>query len=96
MTCGKTKHWKATQAGHWIPQAQGDACRFIEDNIWCQCYRCNINLGGNGPEYAAFMEKEVGKERMEELRQLSKTTKHYSVSDYLALEIQYKEKLKCL
>ena len=50
--------------------------------------------GGNFEHYYPFMLEMYGEHGIEELRQLSKTTKHYSVSDYLALEIQYKEKLK--
>ena len=88
-----TKHYKEMQAGHWIPQAQGNACRYLDDNVWVQCYRCNVNLGGNGPEYSAFMEYAVGKERMNELRQLSKTTKKFTVDELRELEDENRRKI---
>ncbi|MEE9118755.1 MAG: recombination protein NinG, partial [Calditrichia bacterium] len=57
VTCGLTKHYTQMQAGHFIPRAQGNATYFEETNVHPQDYRCNINLGGNGPEYYAFMER---------------------------------------
>lgn len=69
------------QAGHFIPQAQGDAVRYDIRNIAPQCYRCNINLGGNGPEYYPYMERTHGKEVIDELRRLSNTTVKYTESD---------------
>ena len=96
VTCGITKHWKEMQAGHFIPQAQGDACRYIEENIHPQDYRCNINLGGNGPEYNAYMLEMYGQEKIDELRRLSKTTVKLSISDLEALEAEYKALLNNL
>ena len=96
VTCGITKHWKEMQAGHFIPQAQGDACRYIEENIHPQDYRCNINLGGNGPEYNAYMLEMYGQEKINELRRLSKTTVKLSISDLEELEAEYKALLNNL
>ena len=96
VTCGITKHWKEMQAGHFIPQAQGDACRYIEENIHPQDYRCNINLGGNGPEYNAYMLEMYGQEKINELRRLSKTTVKLSISDLEDLEAEYKALLNNL
>jgi 5-methylcytosine-specific restriction endonuclease McrA len=81
VTCGLTKHYKELHAGHFVPQAQGDACRFIEENIHPQCYRCNVNLGGNGPEYNAYMLDMYGQEKIDELRALSKTTVKLTIND---------------
>lgn len=96
VTCGITKHWKEMQAGHFIPQAQGDACRYIEENIHPQDYRCNVNLGGNGPEYNAFMLDMYGQEKIDELRALSKTTAKFTIPDLLEMEIEYKQLLENL
>ena len=82
VTCGMTKHWKEMQAGHFIPKAQGNAIYFVEENIHPQCYRCNMNLGGNGPEYTPFMELTYGKEKVDELRKLAATTVKFTISDY--------------
>lgn len=81
VTCGHRAHYKSLQAGHFIPQAQGDAVRYDLRNIAPQCYRCNINLGGNGPEYYPYMEKTYGKEVIDELRYLSNQTVKFSLQD---------------
>jgi len=96
VTCGATKHYKDLQAGHYVPQAQGDACRYIEENIHPQCYRCNINLGGNGPEYNAYMLDMYGQDMIDELRRLSKTTVKFTESDLLDMEAEWKERLSGL
>ncbi len=96
VTCGITKHYKQMQAGHFVPQAQGDACRYIEENIHPQDYRCNINLGGNGIEYNAFMLNTYGQEKIDELRKLSRTTAKLSLDDLLEIEREYKELLNNL
>ena len=81
------------QAGHFVPQAQGDAIRYLEENIHPQCYRCNINLGGNGPEYNAFMLETYGQDMIDELRRLSNTTVKLSLSDLEDLIAEFQEKL---
>jgi len=84
VTCGQQMYWEkdGAQAGHFVPQAQGDAVRFDLRNIHVQCFRCNINLGGNGPEYNAFMLKTYGQETIDELRRLSNTTVKYTEADF--------------
>jgi len=81
VTCGITKHFKQMHAGHFIPQAQGDAVKFDLRNIHPQDYRCNINIGGNGAEYYPFMLKRYGEATILELRRLSNETIKYSESD---------------
>ena len=71
VTCGLTKPWQEMQAGHFIPRAQGNSTKWDLRNIHPQCYRCNINLGGNGAEYYPYMLKEYGKAIIDELRQAS-------------------------
>jgi hypothetical protein len=90
VTCGHTRHWKEQQAGHWIPQAQGDAVRFDPRNVHCQCFRCNINLGGNGPEYAAYMQREYGQGVMDMLREKQRMTVKYTEQDYREMAAHYK------
>lgn len=95
VTCGKTKHYKELQAGHFIPQAQGNAVKWDLRNIHPQCYRCNINLGGNGAEYYPYMEKRYGTKVVSELRRLSNTTVKLTIADHKEaiklLEQQLKE-----
>lgn len=51
FTCGKKAHVKSMQAGHFIPRHYLST-RWIELNVQPQCYRCNIALRGNYPEFA--------------------------------------------
>lgn len=94
VTCGATNMFTSMQAGHFIARAQGNACYFEEDNVHVQCYRCNINLGGNGPEYYPFMVDTYGEERVNELRRLSNTTRKFTIHELLEMESYYKEKVK--
>ena len=56
------------QLAHLIPKGScGAFLKFDFRNLRFCCYHCNINLGGNGAEYLRKMEKEVGKEKLEEL-----------------------------
>ena len=68
FTCGLQKDPREMQAGHFINAAVcGLPLYFSEINVNCQCYRCNINLGGYGAEYAKRLEQKYGKEAIEEL-----------------------------
>ena len=51
------------QTGHFIPSgACGAYLRFNIRNLHLSCYRCNINLGGNGAIFAKSLENKYGKE----------------------------------
>jgi len=90
-TCKKVGHWNRMQAGHFVASSQGNATRWDERNIHAQCYRCNINLGGNGPEYYPFMVNKYGLDFVNELR--SRPMVKLSDSDYMRLIEEYSEKL---
>jgi len=98
VTCGIVKYWKGDgmHAGHFVPQAQGDAARFELDNIHTQCYRCNVNLGGNGAEYTPWMIAKYGQERVDEIRQLAGKVVKYTEEDYNDMENLYIELFKNL
>jgi 5-methylcytosine-specific restriction endonuclease McrA len=89
-TCKHVGYYKTMQAGHFIAAAQGNATRYLEDNVHAQCIRCNMRLGGNGAEYYPFMLKRYGAERVDELRRLSNTTLKLSIDEYKAMEAKYK------
>ncbi len=82
VTCGATRPWKELQAGHFIHQARGNAIRWDLRGIWPQCYRCNINLGGNGAEYTCWMLDRFGRETVDALRHLATTTRIMRRPDY--------------
>lgn len=94
VTCGLVRPWRELQAGHFIPRAQGLATYFDLRNIHTQCYRCNINLGGNGAEYYPYMLQKYGEDTVNELRSLSRTTKKYYKSDYESMIEDLEQKLR--
>jgi 5-methylcytosine-specific restriction endonuclease McrA len=96
VTCGKTKHYKEMQAGHFIPKKKGNAVYFVEENIAPQCYQCNINLGGYGAMYNKYMLETYGQEKIDELLKLAQTTIKFTVSDLKEIETEYKEALERL
>jgi Bacteriophage Lambda NinG protein len=96
VTCGWTGEIASMQAGHWIPKAQGNAIFFEETNVHPQCYRCNMNLGGNGPEYYSYMLRTYGQSELDRLKALAKTTVKYTVADYQAIEAELLAKTRDL
>ena len=87
------------QAGHFIAGRYG-AVLFHEELVHGQCYFCNISLKGNWVPYERAMVKMYGRKKVEELKLLHKGTHKrtikYSAQDYLAIEAQYKQKIKDL
>lgn len=55
-TCGK----EGNHAGHYVPQSKGNALRFDERNVHCQCVSCNNFKGGNQVVYALNLERDYG------------------------------------
>lgn len=83
VTCSARLDWiYEAQAGHFIAKAQGNATAWDLRNIHVQCYRCNINLGGNGAEYYPWMLNKYGEDVVSELRRLSKTTRKITRAEY--------------
>lgn len=89
FTCGGN----GNQAGHMIPRASGgNSLYFHERNVHAQCYRCNINLGGNGAIYAINFIKKYGQEAFDEIMELKSAYKKYTIDDYKELIEVYKLK----
>ena len=90
VTCGNPLKWDGgAQCGHWIPRAQGLGIYFELDNLAPQCYRCNINLGSNGPEYARWMEENRGRGVMELLREKQQKGNKFTKQDYIDMKKHY-------
>lgn len=96
FTCDNNGHGKGMHAGHFIPRASGGLSLFFDErNVHAQCYRCNINLGGNGAEYYRRMVDKFGQDLVDELFELkNKGFKQYSIPEYQQLIGVYKEKIK--
>lgn len=91
-TCGMKKHWRQMQAGHMVPKATGNVLYFDETNVHCQCYYCNINLGGNGAVYAQRFIKQYGKKKFDTLMSKIHNEKIYTIPEYQKLIKKYKKK----
>lgn len=96
FTCGAELERRNSQAGHMIPRAAGGlSLYFNEDNVHCQCYRCNINLGGNGAEYARRFILKYGQKSFDKIIKLRDTGYlKYTIEDYQRLIGEYKVKIK--
>uniref|UniRef100_A0A6M3IFF5 Putative lambda recombination protein n=1 Tax=viral metagenome TaxID=1070528 RepID=A0A6M3IFF5_9ZZZZ len=93
ITCGVIKHWREMQASHYI-DGRHNAVLFEEDLVHPSCYACNCILHGNKSEYAAFMYKTYGEERVDELRRLSNYSIKYSISDLELLYEKFSKKVE--
>ena len=88
------------QAGHFVSRRFWEF-RFDEDNVYPQCYRCNITFKGCFEGYSQFIIKEIGKKKHDYmvktsndiLRGLSQQSKP-SEEKLKEIAIIYKEKLK--
>jgi hypothetical protein len=95
VTCNRDYPLKQLQAGHFI-SGRGNAVLFDERIVYSQCVGCNGNppygKGGNYVEYFVFMEREWGRDMIDEFRALKHSTKIYKTYDFLALEQEFKDK----
>lgn len=95
FTCGKKCEGKGSHAGHMIPKASGGlSLYFHEKNVHCQCFNCNINLGGNGAIYAMKFIQKYGQEEFDEIIRLkNQGYKKYTIEDYKNLIKKYEKNL---
>lgn len=96
ITCGKKGKGGQIHAGHFIPRASGGmSLYFHEDNVNAQCYRCNINLGGNGGVYYIELVAKRGQEVVDNIFFLKdQGYLKLGVEDYERMIEEYKIKLK--
>lgn len=97
VTCKRDYPYAQLQAGHFI-DGRGNSVLFDERLVYSQCKSCNLNppngKGGNLVEYFAFMEKEWGREMIDEFRALKKETRPYKTHDFESIEQEFKDKTK--
>lgn len=95
FTCGRWAEGSGYHAGHFIASSIcGSLLRHDERNLKGQCYNCNINLGGNGPEYYRRMVALHGQEYVDTLFKEKETNNPWKEQDYLDKIEYYKNKLK--
>ena len=82
FTCKKRDDWKNQQAGHFV---HGHNMDFVEENIHCQCPRCNKWLNGNLILYAINLERKYGPGIIQKLKRKGDKIKRYKVSELQAI-----------
>ena len=90
-TCGKNLDSPIKcQTGHFIPKASGGALlKYNLDNLRPQCFRCNIDLSGNGAVFYDKLRQDKGQEYIDNLFKLkNQTTK--AIDHYIQLLEEYK------
>jgi hypothetical protein len=95
ITCRRPYSFKQLQAGHFIA-GRTNSVLFDERGVNSQCYGCNVGRGGAHVEYFIWMEKEYGRDVIDELRAKRHQTQKFTVEDYKATEDYYKTKTKNL
>lgn len=92
VTCGKRLPIKNMQNGHYIPR-NILATRFLEDNCHPQCVGCNVFKKGNLGEYALYILKNYGEEKLDFLHQMKHQTVKYKAHDYEEMIDKWKEEI---
>ena len=91
VTCKRSYPFSKLQAGHFIA-GRNNAILFDEEAVHSQCYGCNVGRSGAHVDYFIFMEREYGRDKIEELRAKRHLTVKFTVEDYEATERYYKQK----
>ena len=94
-TCGAGRHFKQLQAGHFIP-GRHNSILFDIRGIHAQCTYCNHIKEGATLEYLDQMLVDYGQEVVDELRQLDKQTRKYTVAELADLEAGFKRMTEAL
>ena len=95
VTCKRPYPYKKLQAGHFIG-GRTSSILFDEEAVFTQCYGCNVGRGGAHVEYFVFMEQEVGREKIDELRKRKSDKVKYTQFDYERIRDNFDQKYQDL
>lgn len=87
-TCGKRKHFKELQCGH-FQQGRGNSILF-DDTCHAQCYYCNCLKHGEQLIFRRRLVEEFGEQRVQLLENKRYQVKKYSIIELDALYCHYK------
>lgn len=88
-TCGKRKHYKEVDCGHWISRACLQT-RYNEYNAHFQCKNCNGRAGGRQHLHELYILDYHGAKVRDELLEKSKQMIQFKIADYLEMIDMYK------
>jgi len=84
-----------SSCGHYYSSGNHKNLTFNEDNCHAQCwYNCNSNLSGNLIEYRKGLIVRIGLERLENLDNIAKVERKYSIDELKEIIKTYKAKIK--
>lgn len=93
ITCGRVKHWKEVDCGHFIKR-QYMSTRFNEMNCHAQCKHCNAFEQGADVKYRAALIKLYGKNEVLKLEWLKGQTIKFTKSELELLIKHYSDKIR--
>lgn len=94
VTCGKAKHYKDMDAGHYISR-MWKPTKYHENNVYAQCVHCNRDLSGNVAEYRINLVGMYGEDHVAEMEAYSRTPfKKMLHEEVEALSTYYRIKAK--
>lgn len=93
ISCGKQLTKETSDAGHYIPKTAGLSIYFDEQDVNCQCTRCNRFMHGNLSQYALALRKKYGDNILEELDERRRIPRKISEDEYSELIKIYEQKL---
>jgi hypothetical protein len=90
VSCGaKDLKGHNCHGGHFIPSAAcGGFLRYDMRNVWSQCARCNMFLGGAGAEYTRSLEKKFSRKFVDDIIKDKQVTIKLD-TDYMERLTQY-------
>lgn len=98
-TCNTVKPISLLQAGHYVSRGKINT-RWREDNVHPQCKHCNgkppMGLGGNYTEYARYMIRTYGPNKLDELARISKQSSKIMTYEIIEMIDIYKAKAKAI
>lgn len=94
FTCGAINRWQDCDAGHF----KHSRLDFDNNNVHCQCQKCNRFLHGNLGNYALALMEEIGIDGVNQLNRDAtlELGKYKSAEDYKIIHDFYDEELKKL
>ncbi len=97
VTCGKLGRWASglggMHTGHFLASRK-NAILYEEDNVAPQCSNCNRYEGGEPQKFRQWMLAVRGKETVERLERLKRTTVSFAKEELVDMRIDFHRRLK--
>jgi len=95
VTCSAKHDIKNIDCGHYLSRGNSSV-RFDERNVGCQCKRDNRFMQGKHFEFEQYLIKKIGQDEVNELKELAKTPKTFTIDEYEQIALYYKNMVKLL